>query len=153
MPAELLLPRCALTAPFHPYPVSGAVYFLLHFPYPSDWTPAVSRHAALWRPDFPLPFGGATTRPAACTRLLSHFHTPNRIFIPRYVRGISLLGKPAAEFLVDDENFRCILFMIALFLIALLGSSWGPAAGTTRKPRFAGGILKTPPQLGGVEAL
>ena len=24
--------RCALTAPFHPHPVSRAVYFLLHFP-------------------------------------------------------------------------------------------------------------------------
>ena len=28
-------------------------------------SPAVSRHAVLWRPDFPLPFKGATTRPAS----------------------------------------------------------------------------------------
>ena len=35
-------------------------------------TPAVSRHAALWRPDFPPPFPGATTRPAASTQPLSH---------------------------------------------------------------------------------
>jgi len=27
--------------------------------------PAVSRHAVLWRPDFPLPISGATTRPAS----------------------------------------------------------------------------------------
>ena len=27
--------------------------------------PAVSRHAVLWRPDFPLPVSGATTRPAS----------------------------------------------------------------------------------------
>src|SRR6056297_863710 len=34
LPSPRLLPaaRCALTAPFHPYPASRAVYFLLHFP-------------------------------------------------------------------------------------------------------------------------
>src|SRR5580765_1724028 len=37
LPAKLLPPRCALTAPFHPYPNEPrkailAVYFLLHFP-------------------------------------------------------------------------------------------------------------------------
>ena len=40
-------------------------------------TPAVSRHAALWRPDFPLPFLEATTRPAAyryyCRNFAAHF--------------------------------------------------------------------------------
>jgi len=39
-------------------------------------TPAVSRHAALWRPDFPLPSPGATTRPAASTQPLSHWRPP-----------------------------------------------------------------------------
>jgi len=34
-------------------------------------TPAVSRHAALWRPDFPPPFPGAIAHPAASV-LLSH---------------------------------------------------------------------------------
>ena len=42
-----------------------AVYFLWHFPSDLSVRPAVSRHAALWRPDFPLPKSGATTRPAA----------------------------------------------------------------------------------------
>src|SRR5947199_9829529 len=65
LPAELLPPRCALTAPFHPYPVSGAVYFLWHFPSGPKTRPAVSRHAALWRPDLPPPLPGATARPAA----------------------------------------------------------------------------------------
>jgi len=34
LPAALLRRRCALTAPFHPYPgvAAGAVYFLWHFP-------------------------------------------------------------------------------------------------------------------------
>ena len=34
--------------------------------------PAVSRHAALWRPDFPPLVSGATTRPAS----QSHYDTP-----------------------------------------------------------------------------
>ena len=58
LPAELLPPRCALTAPFHPYlPLFGreAVYFLWHFPSSLAARPAVSRHVALWRPDFPPP--------------------------------------------------------------------------------------------------
>ena len=35
LPSPPLLPatRCALTAPFHPYPANRAVYFLLHFPW------------------------------------------------------------------------------------------------------------------------
>ena len=77
LPAELLQPRCALTAPFHPYPKDRpakpahleAVYFLWHFPSDLAIRPAVSRHAALWRPDFPPPDPlkrglEATTRPA-----------------------------------------------------------------------------------------
>src|SRR5437868_2471802 len=59
MPSGLLRPRCALTAPFHPYRVAPAVYFLLHFPSDLAIRPAVSRHAALWRPDFPLPEKGS----------------------------------------------------------------------------------------------
>ena len=39
-------------------------------------TPAVSRHAALWRPDFPLPFPGAIAHPAASVRL-SHLLDPD----------------------------------------------------------------------------
>jgi len=57
LPAALLRRRCALTAPFHPYPgvAAGAVYFLWHFPStglePS--LPDVIRHTALWSSDFP----------------------------------------------------------------------------------------------------
>jgi len=32
VPPLLPVARCALTAPFHPYPADGAVYFLWHFP-------------------------------------------------------------------------------------------------------------------------
>jgi hypothetical protein len=72
MPAALLLRRCALTAPFHPYLAdvvtawgevasshngSEAVCFLWHFP--SDGLesvlPDVIRHTALRSSDFPLP--------------------------------------------------------------------------------------------------
>src|SRR5579864_4343029 len=57
LPAALLPRRCALTAPFHPYPVAGAVCFLWHFP--SAWlepgVPDVIRHTALRSSDFPLP--------------------------------------------------------------------------------------------------
>src|SRR5262249_28975895 len=44
-------------------PGRPAVYFLWHFPSDLATRPAVSRHAALWRPDFPLPKPGATTHP------------------------------------------------------------------------------------------
>jgi hypothetical protein len=56
LPATLLPRRCAFTAPFHPYPVSGAVCFLWHFPsirLEPD-VPDVIRHTALRSSDFPL---------------------------------------------------------------------------------------------------
>ena len=62
LPAELLLPRCALTAPFHPYPIVvtiGRCVFCGTFRI-RNRIPAVSRHAALWRPDFPPPGPGGT---------------------------------------------------------------------------------------------
>ena len=66
--------------------------------------PAVSRHAVLWRPDFPLPSSGATTRPASrlillhtpcfrgkfldfCCRFLQ-FGSILDIVMPRYVLGL-----------------------------------------------------------------
>jgi hypothetical protein len=58
LPAALLPRRCALTAPFHPYPrlAAQAVCFLWHFPStelePS--LPDVIRHTALRSSDFPL---------------------------------------------------------------------------------------------------
>ncbi len=54
----LLPPRCALTAPFHPYPakyIPGGIVFCGTFRKTrfERVSPAVSRHAALRRPDFP----------------------------------------------------------------------------------------------------
>src|SRR5208282_5583306 len=65
----LLRPRCALTAPFHPYPpiyLAGGIVFCgtfreTHF---ERAPPAVSRHVALWRPDFP-PAGALSCKPAS----------------------------------------------------------------------------------------
>ncbi len=70
LPGALLRRRCALTAPFHPYPgvAAGAVYFLWHFPSngPAQaklgrgTLPDVIRHTALWSSDFPpLPLDAA----------------------------------------------------------------------------------------------
>ncbi len=58
LPERLLPPRCALTAPFHPYPrrSTGGIFSVALSVEPAlkRIPPAVSRHAALWRPDFPL---------------------------------------------------------------------------------------------------
>ena len=57
LPAALLRRRCALTAPFHPYPgvAAEAVYFLWHFPSTGlePGLPDVIRHTALRSSDFP----------------------------------------------------------------------------------------------------
>ncbi len=67
LPAALLPRRCALTAPFHPYPVAGAVCFLWHFPSTGlePGVPDVIRHTALRSSDFPPapPESGAGDRP------------------------------------------------------------------------------------------
>jgi len=65
LPAALLTQRCALTAPFHPYPVAEAVCFLWHFPsvrLESD-IPDVIRHTALRSSDFPPCHVGRGDRP------------------------------------------------------------------------------------------
>ena len=57
LPRASLLGRCALTAPFHPYPGNaGAVCFLWHFPSNGfmPTLPDVIRHTALRSSDFPL---------------------------------------------------------------------------------------------------
>ncbi len=84
LPAALLPRRCALTAPFHPYPGvvlsprsftrihndAGAVYFLWHFPSTrlEPGLPDVIRHTALRSSDFPPPLPGATVR-SGCPHL------------------------------------------------------------------------------------
>jgi len=86
LPPSLLTARCALTAPFHPYPAlttpasatsalagdpgwGGAVCFLWHFPSTplERRRPDVIRHIALWSSDFPLP-ARATWSPAEAGR-------------------------------------------------------------------------------------
>src|SRR5947209_2567158 len=70
LPAASLPRRCALTAPFHPYSVAGAVCFLWHFP--SDdpiygslgALPDVIRHTALRSSDFPPPTLARQERPS-----------------------------------------------------------------------------------------
>jgi hypothetical protein len=60
LPTALLRLRCALTAPFHPYPgvAAGAVYSLWHFPSTrlEPGFPDVIRHTALRSSDFPPSF-------------------------------------------------------------------------------------------------
>ena len=53
MPSLSPGPRCALTAPFHPYPEYGAVCFLWHFPWGFPRR-TLSGTLLPWSPDFPL---------------------------------------------------------------------------------------------------
>jgi hypothetical protein len=66
LPGALLLQRCALTAPFHPYLslAARAVYFLWHFPSNrlKPAVPDVIRHTALRSSDFPPVLRRATVR-------------------------------------------------------------------------------------------
>ena len=59
LPAMLPPPRCALTAPFHPYLTSEAVCFLWHFPSACAGR-ALPAATSLWSPDFP-PMAGYPT--------------------------------------------------------------------------------------------
>ena len=69
LPAALLRQRCALTAPFHPYPdvATEAVCFLWHFPSTGlePGFPDVIRHTALRSSDFPPVFDERPSGPAA----------------------------------------------------------------------------------------
>src|SRR5690242_14188982 len=72
MPPPLPPERCALTAPFHPYPQplrAGAVCFLWHWPSRGLYAaiPDVIRHTALRSSDFPLP-DLACANPAAAVQ-------------------------------------------------------------------------------------
>ena len=64
-------PRCALTAPFHPYrlPCGNRRYIFCGTFRKTRFErvpPAVSRHAALWRPDFPLARSGFPAQASGC---------------------------------------------------------------------------------------
>src|SRR5258708_38136136 len=77
VPAALLSRRCALTAPFHPYPgvAAEAVYFLRHFPSTGlePGLPDVIRHTALRSSDFPPPSLDATRAALRSSRQLNHY--------------------------------------------------------------------------------
>jgi hypothetical protein len=73
LPSTLQPKRCALTAPFHPYPAfaNRAVCFLWHLPSRSLDAPVpdVIRHTALRSSDFPLPASLAAHRQRPSSRL------------------------------------------------------------------------------------
>jgi hypothetical protein len=77
LPAPSPAQRCALTAPFHPYPGvlpgtagPGAVCFLWHWPSAGldARVPDVIRHTTLRSSDFPLPADPVSRAPAATAR-------------------------------------------------------------------------------------
>ena len=55
MPCLLPATRCALTAPFHPYPATGPGGILSVALSVGSRRPGITWHPALWSPDFPLP--------------------------------------------------------------------------------------------------
>ncbi len=75
VPPTLPPARCALTAPFHPYPQAGrsrprrAVCSLWHFPWGRPRR-ALPGTVFPWSPDFPPPPEGGSGHPAACSRPL-----------------------------------------------------------------------------------
>ena len=64
--------RCALTAPFHPYPAErGGVFSVALSVNPAKRDPlAVSQHVALWSPDFPLLAEASSDHPAGLPETL-----------------------------------------------------------------------------------
>ncbi|SDR61118.1 hypothetical protein SAMN05444161_8011 [Rhizobiales bacterium GAS191] len=67
MPLPLPAPRCALTAPFHPYPACGAVFSLWRCPWGHPRR-TLSGAVSPWSPDFP-PREAAAVRPAGHARI------------------------------------------------------------------------------------
>jgi hypothetical protein len=104
LPVPLLERRCALTAPFHPYPsvAAQAVYFLWYFPStglePS--LPDVIRHTALWSSDFPPALRRATVR-SGCQRFSLYsmrFDRAESWFSPRFLASMELRVAPSRIF-------------------------------------------------------
>jgi len=93
LPPGSLRTRCALTAPFHPYPGTGRYLFCGTFRKTrfERILPAVSRHAALWRPDFPPRERG--DYPSG--KLRSHYRT---------CHGNQHHGKPGTETSIPDSG-------------------------------------------------
>jgi hypothetical protein len=77
LPAELLPPRCALTAPFHPYPAPcGARRYIFCGTFRRALRPSRPLAGTLPYGDrtfLPRCYPGATAHPAASQGLLSHF--------------------------------------------------------------------------------
>ena len=121
LPAALLSQRCALTAPFHPYPgvAAEAVCFLWHFPsirLESD-VPDVIRHTALRSSDFPLlaPEDAGSDRPV---------RLPTEIIIFDANRVIGFrLSAPGSRKLVPSFSIQARFWLLNLIVhIPLPGS-------------------------------
>ena len=80
VPLPLPVARCALTAPFHPYPegrsLGRAVCSLWHFPWGRPRRPLAGT-VIPWSPDFPLPRRTAAIRPSDPLQI-GGFHTDSK---------------------------------------------------------------------------
>ena len=92
VPALLPAPRCALTAPFHPYPGrTGAVCFLWHFPWGCPRR-TLSGTVFPWSPDFP-PRGPGRNQPAPQGGHPANWCIPTCRRAGQYGQAIGDLGK------------------------------------------------------------
>jgi hypothetical protein len=110
VPSALPRPRCALTAPFHPCLCLAAIGGLFSVALSvalgdganhRSLRPAVSRHPALWSPDFPLHCrsGTATVWLASRARSLAS-GAPASVDIARSSRTMARARRP-------QRRFRC----------------------------------------------
>jgi hypothetical protein len=72
LPPLLPTARCALTAPFHPYPALRGGVFSVALSVGSP-LPRVTRHTALWSSDFPQPYAGCDCLADSGLTIVSHF--------------------------------------------------------------------------------
>jgi ceramide glucosyltransferase len=119
MPATLLRRRCALTAPFHPYPgvAAKAVYSLWHFPSAGlePGFPDVIRHTALWSSDFPPSFLDemrATVR-SSCQHIYYMRWDGSAVGRPSLDRNCNLRIEITTN--VEERAFRPASNMILIF--------------------------------------
>ena len=108
----LLRPRCALTAPFHPYPPrypAGGIVFCGTFRKTrfERAPPAVSRHVALWRPDFPPALAGRRL-PVRQARI--HYRGPGDT---RQAHGRRFILQSETEWASGESTISCCTLLTA----------------------------------------